>query len=154
MNIEALNKTKELEQFAAWKGYPLPDLNADGQFPNDALHREWVAFRAGLARSLSSVGAAGAVLPEAQRGEDLSFEQIEDAFPETGSCTAADGSLQVSAQWMHDFARNIWALRTRQNRAKEACSSNSEQSDDQRSLLLISEAKDAPAPATANKEDA
>ena len=45
----AADKIKALELFKAWKGYPLPEFNADGNFDADWLHREWVAFRAGLA---------------------------------------------------------------------------------------------------------
>lgn len=50
----------------------------------------------------------------------LTFEQIEDAFPEAGACSTADGSLHVSAQWMHDFARNIRAIGVQQGEAEEA----------------------------------
>jgi hypothetical protein len=47
-----------LELFKQWKAYPLPEFNGDGNFDQDWLHREWVAFKAGLARaSLAPVSA-------------------------------------------------------------------------------------------------
>lgn len=33
-------------QFEAWKGYPLPALDADGQYPKEYLQREWLAWKA------------------------------------------------------------------------------------------------------------
>lgn len=53
----------DLKEFAVWKGYPLPELNADGQFDKEWLHREWVAFRAGLARR---------AVPQANAEQDVS----------------------------------------------------------------------------------
>lgn len=42
---------------------------------------------------------------------DLTFEQIEDAFPEMDGCyDMGDGYVRVSAQWLHEFARNLTAL--------------------------------------------
>lgn len=35
-----------LEQFKSWKGYPIPDLNSDGQFDKEYLQREWQAWQA------------------------------------------------------------------------------------------------------------
>lgn len=43
-------QAEELSLFQAWKGYELPALNAHGQFHQDWLHREFVAFKAGLSR--------------------------------------------------------------------------------------------------------
>lgn len=48
---EEVAKAHALEVFRAWKAYPLPDLNSDGQFELDWLHREFVAFQAGLERN-------------------------------------------------------------------------------------------------------
>lgn len=42
----ATAKVDELSLFSAWKGYPLPELNADGQFDKEYLQREWVAWQA------------------------------------------------------------------------------------------------------------
>ncbi|MBQ0917505.1 hypothetical protein KBW71_03550 [Hydrogenophaga aromaticivorans] len=39
----------------------------------------------------------------------LDFEQIENAFPEGMTMNNATGALEVSAQWLHDFARAIEA---------------------------------------------
>lgn len=44
--------------FAKWKAYPLPELNSDGHYDKDYLHREWVAFRAGR-DSLPTSGLPG-----------------------------------------------------------------------------------------------
>jgi hypothetical protein len=41
----------EWEAFEKWKGYPIPPLNAEGRFDKDYLHREYVAFKAGLSRA-------------------------------------------------------------------------------------------------------
>ena len=38
----------------------------------------------------------------------MTFDQIEKCFPE-GSYPLPDGSIAVSAQWLHDFARAIAA---------------------------------------------
>lgn len=38
----------------------------------------------------------------------LSFEEIEDCFPEHGATSEANGIL-CSAQWLHDFARAVAA---------------------------------------------
>lgn len=35
-------------KFAEWKGYPLPELNANGNFSSERLRHELVAFRAGI----------------------------------------------------------------------------------------------------------
>lgn len=43
-----------------------------------------------------------------EQGAELSFQQIEDCFPE-GAAGTQDGSINVSAQWLHDFARAIEA---------------------------------------------
>jgi hypothetical protein len=49
----------------------------------------------------------------ASRNAALSFEQIEDAFPEDGLHTRKeDGACVVSAQWLHDFAANIWCIKS------------------------------------------
>ena len=37
----------------------------------------------------------------------LSFEEIEDRFPEGASSDGATGGTIVSAQWLHDFAKNV-----------------------------------------------
>jgi hypothetical protein len=43
-----------------------------------------------------------------QQTGDLTFDQIEDAFPEVGMyARQEDGALVSSAQWLHDFAHNI-----------------------------------------------
>lgn len=42
----ATAKVDELSEFSAWKGYPLPELNADGQFDKEYLQREWVSWQA------------------------------------------------------------------------------------------------------------
>lgn len=47
----------ERAAFEAWKGYELPALNNHGQFHQDWLHREFVAFKAGQARAALSVQA-------------------------------------------------------------------------------------------------
>jgi len=52
----------DLEAFAAWKGYPLPGFNSDGNFGKDWLHREWVAFKAGRARAAVSACQAAPVV--------------------------------------------------------------------------------------------
>lgn len=39
--------------------------------------------------------------------EELTFDQIEAAFPEEGAYSSDDGYIKVSAQWLHEFARNI-----------------------------------------------
>jgi len=46
-------QASDMEAFAKWKAYPLPPLNADGQFAPDSLHREWRAFCAGRASQLA-----------------------------------------------------------------------------------------------------
>ncbi|MBF8692381.1 hypothetical protein [Pseudomonas fulva] len=45
------NKMRDisLEQFKSWKGYPIPDLNSDGQFDKEYLQREWQAWQASRA---------------------------------------------------------------------------------------------------------
>jgi hypothetical protein len=43
----------------------------------------------------------------------LTFDQIEGAFPDGGS-SSADG-VTVSAQWLHDFAANIWAIKSQRD---------------------------------------
>jgi len=45
----------------------------------------------------------------------LSFEQVEDCFPE-GIAVTKDGWLRVSAQWMHDFAHEVEAAHGITNR--------------------------------------
>jgi hypothetical protein len=44
-------RAADLEAFKAWKGYELPVLNNHGQFHQDWLHREFVAFCAGRRRT-------------------------------------------------------------------------------------------------------
>jgi hypothetical protein len=55
----------DLDAFGAWKSYPLPDLNSDGHFDKDWLHREFVAFKAGRRAALAAQQAAapGALEP-------------------------------------------------------------------------------------------
>lgn len=53
----------ERADFEAWKGYELPALNNHGQFHQDWLHREFVAFNAGKARAALSVKAGTAAIP-------------------------------------------------------------------------------------------
>jgi len=48
--MDQWNAGAALLLFQEWKGYPLPPLNSDGNFDKDWLHREWVAFQAGLKR--------------------------------------------------------------------------------------------------------
>jgi len=51
--LEPQGQASDMEAFAKWKAYPLPPLNADGQFVPDSLHREWRAFCAGRASQLA-----------------------------------------------------------------------------------------------------
>jgi len=39
----------------------------------------------------------------------LSFEEIEDCFPDGACCDDNTGKTMVSAQWLHDFAHAIAA---------------------------------------------
>jgi hypothetical protein len=39
----------------------------------------------------------------------LSFEDVEDCFPDEGSSQTWDGHIEVTAQFLHDFARAIEA---------------------------------------------
>lgn len=40
----------------------------------------------------------------------MDFDQIEDCFPGgDGAVSQDDGRLGVTAQWLHDFARNVAA---------------------------------------------
>jgi hypothetical protein len=48
---------------------------------------------------------AAALLAE-DKGEPLSFEQVEDCFPD-GSDTDENGRCVCSAQWLHDFAQEV-----------------------------------------------
>jgi len=59
----------DLDAFGAWKSYPLPDLNSDGHFDKDWLHREFVAFKAGRRAALAAQQAAapGALAIEAAK---------------------------------------------------------------------------------------
>ena len=46
----------------------------------------------------------------------LTFEQIEDCFPEKGCYSRnEDGALVVSVQWLHDFAKAIMTAMERAN---------------------------------------
>ena len=38
----------------------------------------------------------------------LSFEQIESLFPDGGNVT--ESGITVSAQWLHDFAKNVTSV--------------------------------------------
>ena len=47
---------------------------------------------------------------------DLTFDQIEDAFPEEGLFSHDEsGGVVASAQWLHDFANNIHRMYGQQN---------------------------------------
>ena len=48
----------------------------------------------------------------------LSFDEIEDCFPEGGSTDNVTGKILVSAQWLHDFAHKI-ASKEREECANE-----------------------------------
>jgi hypothetical protein len=50
LNMEA-ERADDLAAFKKWKGYELPVLNNHGQFHQDWLHREFVAFCAGRRRT-------------------------------------------------------------------------------------------------------
>lgn len=54
---------KMREDFERWKGYPLPPLNADGQYPKEWLQREWCAFKGGRESLVIR-------LPEAKEGRN------------------------------------------------------------------------------------
>lgn len=45
----------------------------------------------------------------------LSFEEIEDCFPDGACSDDATGNTLVSAQWLHDFAHAVAA------KEREAC---------------------------------
>jgi hypothetical protein len=60
MNMDA-ERAEDLAAFKKWKGYELPALNNHGQFHQEWLHREFVAFCAGRRRTA----------PSAPMGEEL-----------------------------------------------------------------------------------
>jgi hypothetical protein len=47
--------------------------------------------------------------PPAPQRKPLSFEQVEDCFPDEAIFSEQDGWLRVSAQTLHDIARNVEA---------------------------------------------
>jgi hypothetical protein len=55
--MDQWNAGAALLLFQEWKAYPLPEFNADGNFDADWLHREWVAFQAGLKRRAAATSA-------------------------------------------------------------------------------------------------
>lgn len=55
--VAAGESSDVMVRFEKWKAYPLPALNSDGHFDKDWLHREFVAFKAGMA----SIRAADAL---------------------------------------------------------------------------------------------
>lgn len=61
-------RVSDMGAFAQWKGYPLPPLNADGNFDKDYLHREWRAFCAGRASNLPTWDARSALCQPAEEG--------------------------------------------------------------------------------------
>jgi hypothetical protein len=60
LNMDA-ERAEDLAAFKKWKGYELPALNNHGQFHQEWLHREFVAFCAGRRRTA----------PSAPMGEEL-----------------------------------------------------------------------------------
>jgi hypothetical protein len=71
------NKEQCRAEFEAWKGYPLPPFNSDGQFELDWLHREFVAFVAGLNRRAPAPQAAQPGLTNATvDGGDASHNHV------------------------------------------------------------------------------
>lgn len=50
----------------------------------------------------------------------MTFDEIEDCFPDGALSDNETGKTLVSAQWLHDFARNIAALE------REACAKECE----------------------------
>lgn len=76
--------------FEAWKGYPLPDFNSDGNFDKDWLHREWVAFKAGLARAALAQRASSApadtfAVNFIERRAEQYLQDHADTEPDTGA---------------------------------------------------------------------
>lgn len=57
--------------------------------------------------------ACNKAMPAAQPvGDTLTFDQIEDAFQEGGTASCDEcGYIKTSAQWLHDFARNVYAIK-------------------------------------------
>lgn len=76
----------DMESFEAWKGYPLPPRNSDGQFDAEPLHREWRAFCAGRASQIHVTATL--------EGQQTPLRWITESdykwllqFPDTGSAT-------------------------------------------------------------------
>lgn len=56
-------------EFRKWKGYELPALNNHGQFHQDWLHREFVAFKAGIDRAARRAAQSTAPVSTEQAGD-------------------------------------------------------------------------------------
>lgn len=81
-------------------------------FEQGAITKETVKAKLAGAPTQSVAKDTDASVRDAENGGGLSFDQIEDAFPEEGLHTRReDGAVVVSAQWLHDFARAIYAMR-------------------------------------------
>ena len=74
LNMDA-ERAEDLAAFKQWKGYELPALNNHGQFHQDWLHREFVAFCAGRRRTAPSA-PIGEELPK------LSIQKIVQLIDE------------------------------------------------------------------------
>jgi hypothetical protein len=100
----------EREAFEQWKGYALPELNAEGRFDADWLNREFISFKAGMSRLLSSASkdAQGAVADiAAERARQMSVEgwapEHDDEHDDRSLAQAAACYVQhyISRQWVY-----------------------------------------------------
>lgn len=67
-------------EFRKWKGYELPALNNHGQFHQDWLHREFVAFKAGIDRAARRAAQSTAPVSTEQAGD--AWISVEDRLPD------------------------------------------------------------------------
>lgn len=90
---EAVADFDVLARFEQWKAYPLPPMNSDGHFDKDWLHREFVAFKAGL------ISARAADAPSDLRHAQPASTEAQGEVPDLGNLAAqSEDSARLDAK--------------------------------------------------------
>ena len=102
---EQRSVSKHLEP-VAWKLVPV-EPTEEMLKEMDKCSKEGYDERLYAGHAASVYMAAVDVAPTPPQRKTLTFEQVEDCFPDGYS--AEDNGILVSAQWLHDYARAIEA---------------------------------------------
>ena len=98
----------EHQLFAEWKGYQLPPLDDENRYHPDWMNREFIAFKAGLARQQSTKQAERIAKLEAALDKAVKIcDELEVVYLNSGHTAAQEAMLCAATSDMREAIRAL-----------------------------------------------